>query len=137
MHNICDSKYLKKYFCQKYYHCLIRCNFFIRWTVGIFRKGYTKVLTVDDLYDPLKSDKSNILGDRLEKLVFYLSIIFILYLIIFNVNYLILKRQWEKELKRVAKSNQQPSLPKTIFRTFAKEIFFMGILHVILEFICR
>lgn len=38
----------------------------VRWTIDLFKKGYSKVLGVEDLYEPLKTDKSNVLGDRLE-----------------------------------------------------------------------
>lgn len=37
------------------------------WTIGIFRKGYQKVFELTDLYEPLKVDHSENLGDRLEK----------------------------------------------------------------------
>lgn len=32
----------------------------------MFKKGYGKALDVDDLYNPLPSDRSECLGDRLE-----------------------------------------------------------------------
>lgn len=42
-----------------------RLTFF--WTLGLFRKGNKKVLQIEDLYQPLKVDDSDSLGDRLEK----------------------------------------------------------------------
>lgn len=39
------------------------------WTLPLFRKGYTKILELDDLFRPLNADQSQILGDRLEKYV--------------------------------------------------------------------
>lgn len=36
------------------------------WTFSIFKKGYTKVLEFDDIYEPLKCDKSDLLGDHIE-----------------------------------------------------------------------
>lgn len=39
---------------------------FFAWTIPIFKKGYAKVLEFHDIYQPLKSDKSDSLGDRLE-----------------------------------------------------------------------
>lgn len=39
---------------------------FFVWTIPIFRKGYTKVLQVEDIYQPLTDDRSEKLGDRLE-----------------------------------------------------------------------
>lgn len=37
------------------------------WTIGIFKMGYRKVLQLEDLFRPLNADKSENLGDRLEK----------------------------------------------------------------------
>lgn len=39
---------------------------FFVWTISLFRKGYTKVLQLDDIYESLKCDKSETLGERLE-----------------------------------------------------------------------
>lgn len=39
---------------------------FFTWTFPMFKKGYQKVLGFDDIFQTLKSDKSNTLGDRLE-----------------------------------------------------------------------
>lgn len=37
------------------------------WTIDLFRKGYSKVLELEDLFKPLEVDKSEVLGTRLEK----------------------------------------------------------------------
>lgn len=37
------------------------------YTIDLFRKGYSKVLSVNDLFRPLKVDESGSLGDRLER----------------------------------------------------------------------
>lgn len=37
------------------------------WTVSLFKEGYQKVLELGDLFEPLKCDKSEALGDRLER----------------------------------------------------------------------
>lgn len=37
------------------------------WTVPIFKGGYTKALDVADLFQPLRTDRSQSLGDRLDK----------------------------------------------------------------------
>lgn len=37
-----------------------------RYTLGMFKKGYSKTLETEDLYNPLNSDRSQELGDRLE-----------------------------------------------------------------------
>lgn len=36
------------------------------WTIPLFKKGYGKVLQIEDVFRPLKSDNSDLLGDRLE-----------------------------------------------------------------------
>ncbi|XP_055306698.1 ATP-binding cassette sub-family C member 4-like [Sitodiplosis mosellana] len=36
------------------------------WTIPLFKKGYRKVLQLDDIFQPLKDDRSELLGDRLE-----------------------------------------------------------------------
>ncbi|XP_046428414.1 ATP-binding cassette sub-family C member 4-like [Neodiprion fabricii] len=45
----------------------ILTRLFFGWMVPIFWKGTKRDLEVTDLYDPLKSDESESLGDRLEK----------------------------------------------------------------------
>lgn len=39
------------------------------WTYKLFRKGYRRALELTDLYETLPEDRSNILGDRLERWV--------------------------------------------------------------------
>lgn len=36
------------------------------WTIPLFKRGYSKVLQMEDIYQPLKVDYSDSLGDRLE-----------------------------------------------------------------------
>lgn len=36
------------------------------WTIGIFKKGYKKVLELHDLCQPLNVDQSEKLGNRLD-----------------------------------------------------------------------
>lgn len=36
------------------------------WTIKLFKKGYKKVLELQDLFKPLEVDRSDNLGDRLE-----------------------------------------------------------------------
>lgn len=42
---------------------------FFAWTIPLFRKGYSKILEVNDVFQPLKVDRSELLGGRLEKWV--------------------------------------------------------------------
>lgn len=37
------------------------------WTFELFRKGYSKILNLDDLYRPLNEDQSTLLGNLLER----------------------------------------------------------------------
>lgn len=39
--------------------------FFI-WTIPIFRKSFSRILQIEDIYEPLPEDRSQKLGDRLE-----------------------------------------------------------------------
>lgn len=36
------------------------------WTFSLFRKGYSKILQLNDLFRPLNEDRSEKLGDLLE-----------------------------------------------------------------------
>lgn len=40
---------------------------FFSWTLPLFKKGYSKVLEFEDIFQSLTCDRSEILGDRLEK----------------------------------------------------------------------
>lgn len=39
---------------------------FFMWTIPLFKKGYYKVLQLNDIFQPLTRDKSKVLGDQLE-----------------------------------------------------------------------
>ncbi|XP_020296897.1 multidrug resistance-associated protein 4-like isoform X1 [Pseudomyrmex gracilis] len=82
------------------------------WTINLFKTGYRKNLEIEDLYDPLKTDRSNVLGDRLEK-------------------------HWKVELENSKKRKRKPSLLITIFLTFLKEYSILGIIQVLNEFVIR
>ncbi|GLV39331.1 uncharacterized protein CBL_20420 [Carabus blaptoides fortunei] len=76
---------------------------FFWYTIGMFRKGYTKVLEISDLYNPLKCDRSTTLGNRLES-------------------------DWKRHLERCKTKNIKPSFLKTLVRTFWLEYLKLGIL---------
>lgn len=40
---------------------------FFGWSIPIFTKSYTKLLHPNDAFEPLDEDRSNVLGDRLER----------------------------------------------------------------------
>lgn len=82
------------------------------WTISLFKTGYKKVLESEDLFDPLKVDRSGLLGDRLEK-------------------------RWKIELENAKKWKRNPSLLKTIFRTFSWEYFLLGMIQILNEFVIR
>ncbi|XP_014467770.1 PREDICTED: multidrug resistance-associated protein 4-like [Dinoponera quadriceps] len=82
------------------------------WTISLFKTGYQKHLETDDLYDPLKVDRSSFLGDRLEK-------------------------RWRIELENSKRRNRRPSLLRTIFRTFRWEYSMLGLVQILNEFILR
>ncbi|XP_069672860.1 ATP-binding cassette sub-family C member 4-like [Periplaneta americana] len=77
---------------------------FFLWTVGLFRKGYRENLVEEDLYNPLKTDESEYLGNKLEN-------------------------QWERQLKK--SKGKKPSLLKAIAFAFSWEYFFLGVCHLI------
>ncbi|KAG5892082.1 hypothetical protein JTB14_011985 [Gonioctena quinquepunctata] len=82
----------------------ILSTLFFGFTIDIFQKGYKKKLEVNDLYSPLESDKSSILGDRLQK-------------------------NWQKQLSEAKATGGRPSLFKSIAATFgtiyARTCFFV------------
>ncbi|XP_018045577.1 PREDICTED: multidrug resistance-associated protein 4-like [Atta colombica] len=82
------------------------------WTISLFKTGYKKALEIEDLFDPLKVDRSTFLGDRLE-------------------------RRWNIELENSKKWKRSPSLLKTIFRTFLWEYTMLGIIQILNEFVIR
>ncbi|KAI4502295.1 hypothetical protein M0802_002207 [Mischocyttarus mexicanus] len=82
------------------------------WSLNLFKIGYKKVLEIDDLYDPLKEDRSTVLGDRLEK-------------------------RWNIELENSKKRKRSPYFLRAILRTFLMEYFVLGLLQILNEFIIR
>lgn len=37
------------------------------WTLPLFKKGYSKILEISDLYETLNEDRADILGERLNR----------------------------------------------------------------------
>jgi ABC-type multidrug transport system fused ATPase/permease subunit len=79
------------------------------WTVSLFRKGYRKDLVEEDLYNPLETDTSEYLGDKLET-------------------------QWERQVQTTQSRGKKPSLLKAIALTFPWEYTTLGILHAVNDF---
>ncbi|XP_062560530.1 ATP-binding cassette sub-family C member 4-like [Armigeres subalbatus] len=78
------------------------------WTIDLFKKGYTKVLELQDLFKPLEVDKSEALGDRLEK-------------------------KWFEQQS----GKGRPSLVKAIFKTFWWEYTILGFICVVNDIFIR
>ncbi|RZB39027.1 multidrug resistance-associated protein [Asbolus verrucosus] len=87
---------------------------FFTYTIGMFKKGYSKTLDVDDLYSPIKSDRSTVLGDRLES-------------------------KWNSHLESLKKSkkDKSPSLLKVLVRTFWPEFLCLGVILVVMDLLVR
>lgn len=82
-----------------------------RWILKLFVIGYKKELEEDDLYSPLREDKSSYLGQRIVK-------------------------NWEREVKicEKKKDNSKPSLFRVLFKCFGKILINGGLGLFVLEF---
>ncbi|CRK98089.1 CLUMA_CG011457, isoform A [Clunio marinus] len=78
------------------------------YTIKMFKKGYNKVLEVNDLFVPMKADESSGLGDRLEK-------------------------NWMQQQNGKTK----PSLLKAIVKTFWREYAFLGFMQFFNDIVLR
>ncbi|XP_055540741.1 ATP-binding cassette sub-family C member 4-like [Wyeomyia smithii] len=78
------------------------------WTIDLFKKGYTKVLELQDLFRPLEVDKSDALGDRLEE-------------------------KWFAQQSGPGR----PQLIKAIFKTFWWEYTILGIITFVNDIVIR
>ncbi|XP_072393683.1 ATP-binding cassette sub-family C member 4-like [Diabrotica undecimpunctata] len=85
---------------------------FFSYTIEMFRKGYRKVLDVDDLYNPIRSDRSTVLGDRLEK-------------------------KWNSHLLKCNKTRKKPSLLKILVSTFWPEYLYLGCILALMDLLVR
>ncbi|XP_063913156.1 probable multidrug resistance-associated protein lethal(2)03659 isoform X2 [Zophobas morio] len=81
---------------------------FFCWALPFFRKGLKKDLGDDDLYGPLKSHESRILGDRM-------------------------KKAWENEENQ----HRIPSLRRIIVKVFYREIIFYSFFLLIQELVLK
>ncbi|XP_062612836.1 ATP-binding cassette sub-family C member 4-like isoform X2 [Saccostrea cucullata] len=78
------------------------------WMNPIFRKGYTRRLEVDDMFNVTNEDSSEDLGKKLE-------------------------REWNIELAKSKKLDKSPSLSKCIVRIFGVQYALLGIIVFIEE----
>lgn len=81
---------------------------FFTYTIGMFKKGYSKTFEVDDLYNPIKSDRSMILGDRLE-------------------------RAWNKIYEKSVQKNRKPSLLLALITAFWPEYTMLAIIMILMN----
>lgn len=88
------------------------------WTFPFFKKGFSKDLELDDIFEPLKSDESDLLGDRLEKWASLLHSFQKL-----NSKTAFTWRKWNKELESESKN---PSLVRATAKTFWKELLILA-----------
>nr|XP_034196002.1 probable multidrug resistance-associated protein lethal(2)03659 isoform X1 [Osmia lignaria]XP_034196003.1 probable multidrug resistance-associated protein lethal(2)03659 isoform X1 [Osmia lignaria]XP_034196004.1 probable multidrug resistance-associated protein lethal(2)03659 isoform X1 [Osmia lignaria]XP_034196006.1 probable multidrug resistance-associated protein lethal(2)03659 isoform X1 [Osmia lignaria]XP_034196007.1 probable multidrug resistance-associated protein lethal(2)03659 isoform len=81
------------------------------WILKLFIIGYKKELKEEDLYSPLKEDKSSYLGQRIVK-------------------------NWEIEVKRheKRKDSPKPSLFRVLYKCFGKAVMNTGLALFVLEF---
>lgn len=85
---------------------------FFYWTIPIFKRGYRKVLEIEDVFRPLHVDNSKSLGERLQL-------------------------AWEKQLLGAGNGKRRPSLLKAIANAFWREYFALGVLCLINDVILR
>ncbi|XP_032517438.2 ATP-binding cassette sub-family C member 4-like [Danaus plexippus] len=76
---------------------------FLWWSFKLFKRGYKRGLTIEDLWQARSVDQSGPLGDRLEE-------------------------AWEREVERSRKNNTKPSLSRAIVSSFWLEYMTSGIL---------
>ncbi|OAD54195.1 hypothetical protein WN48_08258 [Eufriesea mexicana] len=84
------------------------------WILKLFIVGYKKELEEDDLYSPLREDRSSCLGQRIVK-------------------------NWENEVKRCEKKkdNSKPNLFRVLYKCFGKIVMNTGLGLFFLEFVIR
>ncbi|PNF15051.1 hypothetical protein B7P43_G16818 [Cryptotermes secundus] len=82
------------------------------WIKDLFWKGYDKDLDVEDLYDILPNDRSEMLGDDLEK-------------------------YWNLEISSAKEKNRKPWLLRAILKAFGRLYIFTGLIQLILFVVFR
>ncbi|GFG28327.1 hypothetical protein Cfor_09080 [Coptotermes formosanus] len=83
-----------------------------KWVKDLFRKGYGKDLVVEDLYDTLPSDQSEMLGDELQK-------------------------SWNQEIITAKENNRKPLFLRAIVKTFGRFYIIVGLIQLIYSAVLR
>lgn len=110
----------------------ILSRLFFTWTLPMFRKGYNKTLSMDDMYQPLNSDRSKSLGDRLERYAELRESVLLGSLLNLN-EFLKFSRTW---LEHKANSKES-SLIWAVLRTFWKDFLLLSCLDGVNVLILR
>ncbi|XP_055606100.1 ATP-binding cassette sub-family C member 4-like [Uranotaenia lowii] len=83
------------------------------WTIDMFRKGSSRTLELSDIYQPLDKDRSEKLGDELE-------------------------RNWNRQLRKASKkSNGRPSLIRAVSWTFWRDWLLLSVITFFSEIVLR
>lgn len=82
------------------------------WIKDLFWKGYDKDLEVEDLYNILPNDRSEMLGDELEK-------------------------YWNLEISSAKEKNRKPWLLRAILKAFGQLYIFVGLIQLVLFVVFR
>ena len=86
---------------------------FFWWMNSLLALGYRKDLELEDLYEPRKEDKSEVLGDRLEE-------------------------EWRKELVAAKEGKREkPSLARALLSCFGRQYAQLGIVTAFEECVLR
>lgn len=114
---------------------------FFGWTIPIFKRTYDRALDAGDASEPLLRDRSTVLGDRIERLVWF-NTNFIWFQkwnlfpkknFIYSNSNKISFRTWRAECKQKTK----PSLVRAVVKAFWFEFLIMGILCFFNDVIVR
>lgn len=82
------------------------------WTLPLFRVGYSRDLTIEDLPAPLKEHTSSTLGDKLEK-------------------------AWDREVSKARSRKKEPSLVSVIIEVFGCKVLLYGTVIFFYEIVLR
>ncbi|KAL4089621.1 hypothetical protein QTP88_024632 [Uroleucon formosanum] len=82
------------------------------WILNLFKTGQKRDLESNDLYDPLNSDKSSLLGLEIEK-------------------------RWNIEIANAKSTNREPSLLRVLVKMFGGGILYYGLVQMFVETVLR